>query len=172
MSNFDGFRLDHPDFPGPFEATANLTVNLRPTSNFVFDTQGDFIGAINGLVNGNASQKENIVVGRGGTFRATITLTQFPGSGNSWGGADPATDDAIQLGNELAQQLRTAGIDSTRPATFEHGEFSSGGRYGPISVAVPEVEIPNDLEQNPSSVECRIDLLEIVSDGNVSMPAP
>ena len=171
MSALDGIRLNHADFPAPFEATANLTVTAINASNFVFDTEGDLIGAFNSLIGGGSTQ-ENVFVGRGGTRRFNVVLTQFPESGDSWGDADPATDGPIQLGNELTHQIATAGIDSTRPATFEWGEFSSNGRYSPIKCVVPEVEVPNDVEQKPSSVQARIDVQEAAQDTGVSMPDP
>lgn len=88
---------------------------------------------------------------------------------NPWGTYD-SYNDVQELANELGHQLANTRIDSTAPATVEHGEYSEGGRYGPVSVTIQELETPNNLGDRPNSVRIYLDVREVLSKDEINQP--
>jgi hypothetical protein len=80
-------------------------------------------------------------------------------TGAEWGGlaADATRLEKLQA---LDHALNSRLISSNNLAIFEHGEYSDGGRYGPLPVVVKDANLAFDAAEGPSTFTSNITLYE------------
>lgn len=173
MSNFDKLRLSHPDLTGDFVADGNITFNEIQQYRYIFESGGDLLAGAGDLGGDDTSQLADVVeaFGNPGSRLLTISVTKSINDGLPWGSYD-SYEDAVQLAQEIGHQLSYTEIDSRSPAILEFGEYSTAGRYSPMSVTIDELESPNDIGERQSSVRITFDCREILTLSDIKQSLP
>lgn len=153
-------RLDLPETADPYVFRGNLRVTEQHTPEFLFNGFNKLIAASKEATGQAGSIYAQAFEGSGTAKRSwTISADQWQGSTDSFGPAAPGDSVATKL-QTLAADLAETRITSTRPATFQFGEYSESGAYSPITVVFGRVELPAELGERPSAFTADIEVIE------------
>lgn len=153
MATLDKVKMTLPN-GNVYEATGNISVTESQQPFWLFDGANRLrtLGESLGLLDSDTAQA---YVGSGSRIRSwTVEFMQWEGSTDSWGNANNSDDIMVKL-NELGQQLATADIDSTNPATLEFGEYTGGGDQIALTVVPGDVNLPVAFGPGESATTAR-----------------
>jgi len=163
MSAYDKVKWELPNSGGTFVAKGDLKVEITQTPQWLFNGLQEIFAAADELSGSSGALTEQVFQGAGSSVRAfNIEFVKWQGeTGTSFGGADD-DDDIIVKMQELDHALATTRITSDAPATLEFGEYSSAGKYNPVSVVPGEVTLPVDFSENTSSFRATVTWIDAV----------
>lgn len=151
-----------------FEGGGNLTVTYRTTTNWLLSNSGNISQVFNqylantgGQGDGSSSLKQSLRLGSGaGTHAITVQFTDWQGHTAAWGDADPDDPPLIKL-QTLDHAINTQEISGTSAIQFEHGAYSTAGKYDPIDVVVDEAQLVLDTGDGPSTHTPQLTLVDV-----------
>ncbi|WP_284009510.1 hypothetical protein [Haloarcula pelagica] len=152
MAPLSGIRLTLPNGT-VFRTTRNVSVDPQRETLWLFNgaQQGLAILEELGLSGQGNGTGDGIYLGAGAAVsRTEVRFTQHEGNTEQWG--DSAADDSARSKrDELVNALERTRISSDNPATLEHSEFSTGGKFEPREVVVLQFQLPTDAREDTSS---------------------
>jgi len=162
MSSYDRVKIVLPNSGGTFVAKGDLKVEITQTPQWLFNGLQEIFAAADQLSGSSGALTEQVFQGAGSKVRTfNVELTQWEGSTDTWGNAN-ADDDIIQKMQELDHALATTRITSDATASLEVGEYSSAGKYDPVSVVPGEVSLPVDFSEDTSSFRATVTWIDAV----------
>lgn len=151
MSSYDKVKMELPN-GDTFIGEGNLNVVETHQPFYLLDGFQNLRTLAEQLPNIQADTSQ-VFLGTGSRVRTwTVEFTQWEGSTDKWGGADPG-DDVLTKLNVIGESIASAGIDGGNTATLEYGEYSEAGMFSPKSVVPGEITLPADFTETgtPSS---------------------
>lgn len=165
--SLDGVKLELPD-GRIFELKSEPTITHELQSEYLVSGFRQITTAVSQLFENNPDINSNfagVFDGVGAGLRTIqVSVLEEVQSGHSWGNA--ASDaTSRELADEFAQALTTQRIGSTNPIIFEGGEYSTSGKFTPLTVVPGQTEITAAFGdgESPAIVDVNINLFEALS---------
>lgn len=146
-----------------FSFRGDLEVNVGVRTGYILDGSGStwtalFSEFLNDIPGFDVGLRQGIFLDLGGGEHIIeVEAKAWTGSDLAFGGAAGA-DPVTQMG-VLENTLVETQIDSFSPATIEVGEFSSQGRYSPLSVVIEGPRISHSTVE-PSTIDVNFVAIE------------
>jgi len=150
-----------------YRITSHVDATMEQTSQYLFNG-AEQVGAVYEQYTERGGQsgrgdglKQNVAVGSGGGQHViSVDALQYVDSEDQWGDSDPS-DSAVSKRDELNHALNTTRISSDNPAVLELGEYSDGGRFGPLPVVMQQSTLGvSATDEGPSIVTVNLQMLE------------
>ncbi|SIR99662.1 hypothetical protein SAMN05421858_5050 [Haladaptatus litoreus] len=136
-----------------FHLEKNISISTGVRTGFLVGGSGSTLMSVvtsflddGNPLNASGEQRSGMFIDLGGGVRMVqIEAHSYEGNANPFGGSGGA--DPWTQADELVHAIETTQIDSRGTATLEYGEYSSGGKYGPIPVVIEEPTVQLDAER-------------------------
>jgi len=147
-----------------FVGRGNIVVNYQLTNDYLLNPGGAVAASFNAFVKNGGQGKadgygQNPYLAPIPLHRIEVRFDTWEGDTAQWGDANSDDSRLVKL-QTLDYELNHRLVSSRNLAIFEHGEYSSSGKYNPLPVVVKDSNLTADTTEGPSRGQANITLLE------------